>query len=150
MASQLYQCRVCGIDYASRGREWRKKKKCVWFPKPPPKHVPKRLWQAPAGQLLCGQCRSPTTCQVTGNASGPEKTIAKQKLKLPKTLEEAGEGEVQGQGGEAEDQEAERRQRTQAESDWRLRGLLQGEKGADTDPAGATMCALLFGCSVPS
>ena len=51
---------------------------------------------------------------------------------------------------QAEDQEAERRQRTQAESDWRLRGLLQGEKGAHTDPAGATMCALLFGCSVPS
>ena len=84
MASQQYQCRVCGIDYASRGREWRKKKLCVWF------------------------------------------------------------------GGEAEDQEAERRQRTQAESDWQLRGLLQGEKRADTDPAGATMCALLFGCSVPS
>ena len=55
-------------------------------PKPgkPPKHLPKRLWQAPAGQLLCGQCRSPTTCQVTGNASGPEKTIAKQKFKLQK------------------------------------------------------------------
>ena len=84
MASQQYQCRVCGVDYASRGREWRKKKKCVWFPKQPPKHLPKRLWQAPAGQLLCGQCRSPTTCQVTGNASGPEKTIAKQKLKLRK------------------------------------------------------------------
>jgi len=84
MASQLYQCRVCGIDYASRGREWRNKKKCVWFPKQPPKHLPKRLWQAPAGQLLCGQCRSPTTCQVTGNASGPEKTIAKQKFKLRK------------------------------------------------------------------
>ena len=84
MVSELYQCRVCGIDYEWRGRDWRKKKQCVWFPKQTPKHLPKRLWRAPAGQLLCGQCRCPTTCQVTDNASGPEKTIAKQKAKLRK------------------------------------------------------------------
>jgi hypothetical protein len=81
---------------------------------------------------------------------GPGEDHCEAEIQASKGLEQAGEGEAQGQGGEAEDQEAERRQRTQAESDWRLRGLLQGEKGAHTDPAGATMCALLFGCSVPS
>jgi hypothetical protein len=120
--------------------------------------VSKTAAEAPPQETLAGSCGSaavramslPNDLPGHRQRLGPGEDHCEAEIQASKGLEQAGEGEAQGQGGEAEDQEAERRQRTQAESDWRLRGLLQGEKGAHTDPAGATMCALLFGCSVPS
>ena len=120
--------------------------------------VPKTAAEAPSQEALAGSCGSAAVraMLLPNDLAGhrqrlrPGEDHCKAKIEAPKRLEEAGKGKAQGQGGEAEDQEAGRCQRTQAESDRRLRGLLQGEKGAHVDPAGATMCALLLGCSVPS
>ena len=108
--------------------------------------VPKKAAEAPSQETLAGSCGSaavramslPNDLPGHRQRLGPGEDHCEAKIEAPKRLEEAGEGEAQGQGGEAEDQEAGRRQRTQAESDRRLRGLLQGEKGAHIDPAGAT------------
>ena len=74
-----YQCRVCGVDSEKRGRKWRREKN--WRPWPDQRlpHLPRRVWKAPNGQMLCKECR---TREDHEDAEPLERENALQKAKL--------------------------------------------------------------------
>ena len=74
-----YQCRVCGVDSERRGQKWRRDKN--WRPWPDQRlpHLPRRVWKAPNGQMLCKECR---TREDHEDAEPLERENALQKAKL--------------------------------------------------------------------